>query len=78
VVQVVFGGFAGGEEESARRSGAVAATGNRDHASRVSVTAPIFPVRAVLAVIVVPGVGLELFAADAAGLTTVEKAQSSR
>jgi hypothetical protein len=120
-VQVVFGGLAGGEEEPTRRSRAVA--GNRDHADRVSVTARIFPVWAVLprvpmpcaphaagicravlsaaasrgavtargqqmhavavaasvrsahqasgdiprAVIVAPGVGLELFAADAAG-----------
>ena len=47
-VQVGFGGLAGGEEEPAGRSGAVAVTGNRDHAGRVSVTAPIFPVRAVL------------------------------
>src|SRR6266496_2374933 len=45
-VQVVLGGLAGGEEEPARRLGAGA--GNRDHAGRVSVTAPIFPVRAVL------------------------------
>ena len=47
-VQVVFGGLAGGEEESAGPSGAVAVAGNRDHAGRVSVTAPVFPVRAVL------------------------------
>ena len=81
--QVVFGGLAGGEEQPARPSGAVAATGHRDHADRVPAAAPIFPGRAVLprvpvpcappaagacrAVIVAPGVGLELFAADAAG-----------
>ena len=47
------------------RGGAV--TGNRDHAGRVAVAAPVVPVRAVLAVIAAPGVGLELFAADAAG-----------
>ena len=122
-VQVGFGGLAGGEELPASRSGTAAVTGNRDHAGQVSVTAPIFPVWAVLArvtvfcaaqaaggrrgvfpaaagrvavtargqnmhavpaaaavrsahqasgnisraVIVAPGVGLELFAADAAG-----------
>ena len=47
-VQVVFGGLAGGEEKPAGRSGAMAVAGNRDHAGRVSVTAPVFPVRAVL------------------------------
>ena len=52
-VQVVFGGLAGGEEEPAR-SGAVAVAGNRDHAGRVSVTAPVFPVRAVLPRVPVP------------------------
>jgi hypothetical protein len=57
--QVAFGGLTGGEKERASRSGAVAVTGNRDHASRVAVTAPGFP-RA-------PGIGLELFTADAAG-----------
>ena len=49
----------------AGRPGAV--TGNRDHAGRVAVPAPVVPVRAVLAVIAAPGVGLELLAADAAG-----------
>ena len=61
----VFGGRAGGEEQPAGRPGAV--TGNRDHAGRVAVPAPVVPVRAVLPVIAAPGVGLELFAADAAG-----------
>lgn len=53
-VQVGFGGLAGGEEQPARRSGALAVTGNRDHAGRVSVTAPVFPVRAVLPRVPVP------------------------
>jgi hypothetical protein len=53
-VEVVFGGLAGGEEEPARGSGAVMVTGNRDHADRVSVKAPIFPVRAVLPRVPVP------------------------
>jgi hypothetical protein len=51
VVQVVFGGRAGGEEQSAGRSGAVAVTGNRDHVGRASTAAP--------------GIGFELLAADA-------------
>jgi hypothetical protein len=45
-VQVVFGGLAGGEEQPAGRPRAV--TGNWDHAGRVSVAAPVFPVRALL------------------------------
>src|SRR5690348_10156785 len=36
--QVVFGGLAGGEEQTAGRSGNVTVTGNRDHAGRVPVT----------------------------------------
>jgi hypothetical protein len=62
-VQFVFGGLTGGEEQPAGRSGTVAVAGNGDHAGRVSVTAPVFPVRAVTAA---AGVDLEFFAADAA------------
>ena len=51
--QIGFGGLAGGVEQPTRRPGAVAVTGNWDHAGRVAVTAP--------------GVGLELLAADPAG-----------